>query len=149
MDDSEITLLDKRFKENIIFTIIKSIKSNFNPPKTPPNKLFRSPKQTTFANFVNPFATYMISTQLKIKIKIKQIVFIKSMFALVKEDTLSDNTLSTLPAIKKAINIPKKLDNSIINPFEYPLIIPYPIIAIIIKSIEFIKLNLYLQYTEG
>ena len=47
------------------------------------------------------------------------------------------------------INIPKKLDNSIINPFEYPLIIPYPIIAIIIKSIEFIKLNLYLQYTEA
>ena len=35
------------------------------------------------------------------------------MFALAKEDTLSDNTLSTLPAIKKAINIPKKLDNSI------------------------------------
>ena len=71
------------------------------------------------------------------------------MFALVKEDTLSDNTLSTFPAIKKAINIPKKLDNSIINPFEYPLIIPNPIIAIIIKSIKFIKLNLYLQYTEG
>ena len=76
-------------------------------------------------------------------------MFIKSEFALVKEDTLSDKTLSTLPAIKKAINIPKKLDISIINPFEYPLIIPNPIIAIIIKSIKFIKLNLYLQYTEG
>ena len=76
-------------------------------------------------------------------------MFIKSEFALVKEDTLSDKTLSTLPAIKKAINIPKKLDISIINPFEYPLIIPNPIIAIIIKSIKFIKVDIYLQYTEG
>jgi hypothetical protein len=31
----------------------------------------------------------------------------------------------------------------------YPLTIPYPISANIIKSIKFIKLNLYLQYTEG
>ena len=44
IDDSEIMLLDNKFKENIILTIIKSIKSNFNPPKTPPNKLFRRPK---------------------------------------------------------------------------------------------------------
>jgi hypothetical protein len=54
-----------------------------------------------------------------------------------------------LPEITKDIKIPKKLDNSIIKPFEYPLIIPKLIIAIIPKSIKFIKLNLYLQYTEG
>ena len=73
----------------------------------------------------------------------------KSEFTLIKAEISFDNKLSTFPAIKKEINIPKKLDSSIINPFEYPLIIPNPIIAIIIKSIKFIKLNLYLQYTEG
>jgi len=52
-----------------------------------------------------------------------------------------------LPDIKKEIKIPKKLDSSIIKPFEYPLITPKLIIAIINKSIKFIKLNLYLQYT--
>ena len=67
----------------------------------------------------------------------------------IKVDISSDKRLSTLPAIKKETKIPKKLDSSIIKPLEYPLIIPNPIIAIIIKSIKFIKLNLYLQYTEG
>ena len=66
-----------------------------------------------------------------------------------KADISFDKKLSTFPAIKKEIKIPKKLDSSIINPLEYPLIIPNTIIAIIIKSIKFIKLNLYLQYTEG
>jgi len=44
IDDSEIILFDNKFKENIIFVIIRSIKSNLSPPKTPPNKLFKSPR---------------------------------------------------------------------------------------------------------
>ena len=86
---------------------------------------------------------------IKIKIIINEIVLSKSEFTLIKADISFDKKLSTFPAIKKEINIPKKLDSSIINPLEYPLIIPNTIIAIIIKSIKFIKLNIYLQYTEG